>query len=147
MRYTLALAFVVCLFVSSVAFAQESVVVVAALGQQQRQGTFQTGSVTVPMDAVGDLRITLDVNTADYDAPGNTIRYRLYRFDAPAGVWRLYVGGSWISGHVEDPELGTNPASSVSTNLIYLRGQQIRGEIDTVARMRYGCTVEIVTTP
>lgn len=119
--------------------------VIASLQQQQRQGSFQTGSVTVPNDASGELRITLNINTADYDTPGTTLQYRLYRFDAPAGIWRLYVGGAWVSGHVEDPELGTNPAPSVSTSLVPLRGQQIRGEIDTTTRVRFGCTVEIVT--
>lgn len=145
MRYLFALAFVLCLSVAS--FAQESVTVVASLPQQQRQGSFQTGSYTVPVDAVGDLRIKLDIGTSDYDEPGHTLYYRIYLFDAPAGVWKLYLGGAWISGHVEDPELGTNPAPSVSTNMEQLRGRLVRGEIDLPTRMRVGATVEIVTVP
>ena len=143
MRYILALAFVVCLLVPSAAFAQQ-VTVVASLPQQQRQGSFLTGSYTVPMDAAGELRVTMNINTADYDEPGNTLHYRLYALDTQAGVWRLVVGGAWLSGHVEDPELGTNPAPAISTNLELLRGRQIRGELDTVVRMRVGCTVEVV---
>ena len=145
MRYILALAFVVCLSVS--AFAQELVTVVASLPQQQRQGSFQTGSYTVPLDAVGDVRIRLNISTADYDKVGHKLYYRIYVFDSVSGIWKVYLGGAWISGHVEDPELGTNPAPSVSTNMEQLRGRLVRGEIDLPTRVRVGATVEVVTTP
>lgn len=129
---------------SAVLSAQGVPVVLRELPQQQRQGVFQTPSWDVPADAAGTLQITAQINTADYDDPLNSLRMTIYRLDASQGVWRLVVGGTWVGGHVEDPELGTNPQPSIGTNLEHLRGQTIRGEADIPLRMRIGFRVESV---
>ena len=136
------LAFVVVGLLAVPAAAQETVTVVASLPQQQRQGSFQTSTYTVPADATGDLRIRMSINAADYENTANTMQFRIYvLFDQ---VWRVYVSRGWSGGRIDDPEFGVNPDPFISTSLNLIRGRQIRGEIDLPNRMRVGCTVEVV---
>lgn len=124
--------------------AQTQETTVVTLATQQRQGTFQTTSYVVPPLAAGHVKIALDIPTSDYDNTANTVTYRLYWLDVlNGGIWRLYLGGSWVGGRVEDWELGTNPAPFIETNLEPLRGQTVRAEIEVPNRMRIGCSIVV----
>lgn len=138
-RLTAAVCGIVILLAASLASAQ--VTTVATLPQQQRQGTYQTASYTVPADATGYVKIVMNINTADYENTANSLQFRIYWLDVD--TWKLYVGGGWVGGRVDDWELGVNPMPAVETNIEPLRGKQVRGEIDIPNRMRVGCTVDV----
>lgn len=113
------------------------------LQQQQRQGSFQTGSHVVPADARGTLIVRPQIDAGDFTDTSKTVWMRLYRFDAPSQVWVQVVSARWFAqadGNHSNPD--EHP--SLSTAIEPLRGQQIRGEVDIPSRMRVGCIVELI---
>jgi len=117
----------------------------------QQQGLLTSGSIVVPSDAVGNLTFTAIIPDSDYLDSKNKIWFRLYRWDTNELVWKFVAGHSpdepWVGGAKSDPELGLNYRPYISTNAEYIRGQQLRAEVDIPIRMRVGVIVELGSAP
>lgn len=117
--------------------------ILVTLDQQQRQGSFQTGSHVVPAGAAGTLLIRPQIAAADFVDPTKSIWMRLYRFDGPTQTWVQVVGARWF-GTPGANHSNPDEHPLLATNIEPLRGQQIRGEVDIPVRIRTGCTVELI---
>lgn len=111
--------------------------VLVTLVQQQRQGSFQTGSHVFPLATVGRLIVTPLVDPADKIDPTKSFFIRIYRLENQ--IW--VENGSALVGGTPAPEPDWGVLEVSATDLA---GKAVRAEIDIPVRMKIGCTVELV---
>lgn len=125
--------------------AQE-IVAVADIPTTQRQGSIQSSSYTVPVDATGWIRLVADISqVSEYEDTGKSLTLRIY--DLRAGVWTETDKARWRGGRYVDPELGTNPMPYVEIYAPHWAGRTLRVELDVPARMRVGAQLQTSPTP
>lgn len=112
-----------------------------SLPTQQRQGSFQTGSYSIPVSTPnGEILVTPVIDAGDFSDPLNSVWIRLYWLDG--ALWRYFTGVEWRGGgNPNDPE----QQPTMGVNVADVRGKQVRAEIDIPRRMRCGVTVTLVT--
>lgn len=149
---SLVLALVFVLSLSGSLMAQEPAPVLVTLQSQQRQGTFQTGSWTVPAQMTGSIRVTLQLDAAAHTDPTLSVWMRFY-FLNDGGQWQFIKGARWTgdSGTVPGQMIGSslkvyvpdpaNPTQALPGTPDF-RGRQLRAEVDIPNRLRVGCVVD-----
>jgi hypothetical protein len=139
-------AFVVALLVSSSAWAQEVPLQIASLGKVFREGMTTTASYNVPADirnTYSEVRLSLNLNDVDYEAPSTRVTLRIYRLIPATGLWQQMSSTTKVGGQfVEDGIV--NPPVQMGVSLDAFAGYTVRAEVETATRIRVGIVVELI---
>lgn len=124
------------------ASAQQPQTMEVVIQQQQRQGSFMSGSKLLDASIVGPLvTFRADINAADYVDPANSLWMRVYFSNDNGITWSKPGGALWKGGPFIDEDGNVNPMPTYSFGLNAVRGQLVRVEVDVPQRMRVGATI------
>ena len=131
--------------------AQE-VTVETVIPMQQRQGTFQSGSLPVtqiPSQGTNPgtglpirvVTMRVDIASADYVDPAASIWFRIFHSGDSGATWRHIAGAKWVGGPYVDENGTVNPMPTLTVDLGNIPTHLVRVEVDIPVRIRVGATL------